>query len=103
MRASAATCCDRLGCAGSHLKQIIRSYEVKRVASWYCGALREGLSRTVRSSSMEHLFSALAFAGLIAAQFLAVVFAANQHCKFRSSNSASSEDGLQNRKMQLSS
>jgi hypothetical protein len=52
---------------------------------------------------MEHLFSALAFAGLIAAQFLAVVFAANQHCKFRSSNSASSEDGLQNRKMQLSS
>jgi hypothetical protein len=27
--------------------------------------------------------------------FLAVVFAANQLCKFRSSNSASSEDGLQ--------
>jgi hypothetical protein len=34
---------------------------------------------------MEHLFSALAFAGLIAGQFLAVVFVAHEHSKIRSS------------------
>jgi hypothetical protein len=33
---------------------------------------------------MEHLFSALAFAGLIAGQFLAVVFVAHEHSKIRS-------------------
>jgi hypothetical protein len=36
---------------------------------------------------MEHLFSALAFAGLIAAQFFAVVFVAHEHRKVRSSES----------------
>ena len=35
---------------------------------------------------MEHLFSALAFAGLIAAQFLAVVVVAHEHRKARPSD-----------------
>jgi len=35
---------------------------------------------------MELFFSALAFAGLIAAQFLAVVFVAHEHRKARSSD-----------------
>jgi hypothetical protein len=35
---------------------------------------------------MEHLLSALAFAGLIAAQFLAVVFVAHEQRKPRSSD-----------------
>jgi hypothetical protein len=52
---------------------------------------------------MEYLLSALAFAGLIAGQFLGVVFAANQHSKMRSSDRASSEDGLHSREVQLSS
>jgi hypothetical protein len=51
---------------------------------------------------MEYLLSALAFAGLIAGQFLGVVFAANQHSKMRSSDRAS-QDGLHSREMQLSS
>jgi hypothetical protein len=38
---------------------------------------------------MEHFFSALAFAGLIAAQFLAVVVVAHAHGKVRSSDSRS--------------
>jgi hypothetical protein len=54
--------------------------------------------------AMEYLLSAAAFAGLMAAQFLAVVFVASQHSKIRSSeDSASSEGKLRNRKMLLSS
>jgi hypothetical protein len=41
---------------------------------------------------MEHLFSAVAFAGLIAAQFLAVVFVAHEHRKIRSSDARTSRD-----------
>jgi hypothetical protein len=53
---------------------------------------------------MESFLSGLAFAGLIAAQFLGVVFVASQHSKVRSSeDSASSEGELRNRKMRLSS
>jgi hypothetical protein len=40
--------------------------------------------------------SALAFAGLIAAQFLAVVFVAYGHCKIRSSDARNSHDDVQN-------
>jgi hypothetical protein len=39
---------------------------------------------------MEHLLSAVAFAGLIAAQFLAVVFVAHEHRKVRSSDTRTS-------------
>jgi hypothetical protein len=54
--------------------------------------------------AMEYLLSAAAFAGLIAAQFLAVVFVTNQHSKIRSSeDSASSKGELHNRKMRLPS
>jgi hypothetical protein len=45
---------------------------------------------------MEHLFSALAFAGLVAAQFLAVVFVAHEH-KTRSSNTRNSYDDARSR------
>jgi hypothetical protein len=47
---------------------------------------------------MEHgaSVSALAFAGLIAAQFLAVVFVAYGHCKIRSSDARNSHDDVQN-------
>jgi hypothetical protein len=41
---------------------------------------------------MEPLFSALAFAGLIAAQFLAVVFVSHEHSKTRSSDRCTSSD-----------
>jgi hypothetical protein len=46
---------------------------------------------------MEHLFSALAFAGLVAAQFLAVVFVAHEHRKTRSSNTRNSYDDVRSR------
>ena len=39
---------------------------------------------------MEHLLNGVAFAGLIAAQFLAVVFVAHEHRKVRSSDTRTS-------------
>jgi hypothetical protein len=50
---------------------------------------------------MEHFFSALAFAGLIAAQFLAVVFVAHEHRKVRSSNTRISSDDLRTKNIWL--
>jgi hypothetical protein len=41
---------------------------------------------------MESFLSALAFAGLIAAQFLGVVFVAHEHRKVRSSDKRVSHD-----------
>src|SRR5262245_46995583 len=50
---------------------------------------------------MEHLFSALAFAGLIAAQFLAVVFVAHEHSKLRSSDTGTSSDDARDKTIWL--
>jgi hypothetical protein len=50
---------------------------------------------------MEHFFSALAFAGLIAAQFLAVVFVARAHGKVRSSDARASQTTARGRKRSL--
>jgi hypothetical protein len=46
---------------------------------------------------MEHFFSALAFAGLIAAQFLAVVFVARG--KIRSSDTRITSDNARHKKI----
>ena len=60
------------------------------------GAVRLRHGKSVRTegggSSMEHLFSALAFAGLMGGQFLAVVFVAHEHSKIRSSERCVSRD-----------
>jgi hypothetical protein len=50
---------------------------------------------------MEHFFSALAFAGLIAAQFLAVVFVARAHGKVRSSDTRITKDDPREKKIWL--
>jgi hypothetical protein len=50
---------------------------------------------------MEHFFSALAFAGLIAAQFLAVVFMAHAHGKVRSSDTRITNDDPREKKIWL--
>jgi hypothetical protein len=50
---------------------------------------------------MEHLLSAVAFAGLIAAQFLAVVFVAHEHRKVRASDTRTSSADVPNKNFWL--
>jgi hypothetical protein len=50
---------------------------------------------------MEHFFSALAFCGLIAAQFLAVVFVAYAHGNVRSSDTRDTNGNSREKKIWL--